>query len=135
MQLRLNVLIIILIGTLFSSSGGALGASAPAASDFDWNKTIAAAKKEGKIVIIGPSGSDVKDAYTIGFQKKYPEIEVDFSGMSGAAQTPKLLAELKANQYLTDIVVNGTGPILLDLLPANALVPLQPYLATPETRN
>ena len=116
-------------------SAPAIAASAPAASETDWNKTVAAAKKEGKVVIIGPSGSDVKDAYTIGFQKRYPEIEVDFSGMSGAAQAPKLLAELKANQYLTDIVVNGTGPILLDFLPANAVAPLQPYLVIPETRD
>ncbi len=115
-------------------SAPAVAASAPAVSDTDWNKTVAAAKKEGKLVIMGPAGSDVKDAYTLGFQKKYPEIEVDFTGMSGAAQTPKLLAELKANQYLTDIVINGTGPILLDMMPANAVAPLQPYLATPETR-
>ncbi len=133
-QYRLSVLTIILIVTLFGSSICALGAPAPA-SDTDWNKIVAAAKKEGKVVIMGPVGPDVRDAFTVGFQKKYPEIEVDFSGMSGATQTPKLLAELKANQYLTDIVIQGATNILLDLVPANAVVPLQPYLATPENRD
>ena len=135
MQLRLGGVTLILIAALFSSSVSALGAAAPAASDSDWNKTVSAAKKEGKVVIIGPVGADVKDAHTIGFQKKYPEIEVDFLGMSGSAVAPKLLAELKANQHLTDIVVAGTTTVLMSLLPANALVPLQPYLATPETRD
>ena len=113
----------------------AIAAAAPAASDSDWNKTVSAAKKEGKLVIMGPPGPDIRDAHTTGFKKKYPEIEVDFSGMSGPAQTPKLLAELKANQYLTDIVVQGSTNVLLDLVPAKAVVPLQPYLATPETRD
>ena len=135
MQLRLGVLTLILIAALFSSSVSALGASAPAASDTDWNKTVAAAKKEGKVVIIGPSGSDVRDAYTVGFQKKYPEIEVDFSGMRGAEVAPKLLAELKASQYLTDIAVAGTTTALVSLVPAKAVVSLEPYLATPETRD
>ncbi len=135
MQHRLRVLTIILIAALASSPVRALGAPGPAASDADWNKTVAAAKKEGKLVIMGPVGADVKDAYTIGFQKKYPDIKVDFSGMSGSEVAPKLLAELKANQNLTDIVVAGTTTVLLSLVPANAVVPLQPYLATPENRD
>ena len=91
--------------------------------------------KEAKVVIIGPSGSDVRDAYTIGFQKKYPEIEVDFSGMRGAEVAPKLLAELKAKQYLTDIALAGATTALTSLVPANAVVSLQPYLMGPETRD
>ena len=34
--------------------------------------------------MFGPPGADVRDAYTLGFQKKYPEIEVDLNGMQGA---------------------------------------------------
>jgi len=132
MQVRLGLFAIVLVAALVGASAGAFGAAAPAAGDAEWNKTVAAAKKEAKIVIIGPSGSDVRDAYTLGFQKKYPEIEVDFSGMRGAEVAPKLLAELKANQYLTDIAVAGTTTVLVSLVPANAVVPLQPYLAGPE---
>ena len=85
MQVRPGIFVIGLFAALVTAPVGAFGAAAPAAADdSDWNKTVAAAKKEAKVVIIGPSGSDVRDAYTIGFQKKYPEIEVDFSGMRGA---------------------------------------------------
>ena len=135
MQLRLRFLAVSPIVALFVSSAVALAGSAPPASDPAWNKTVAAAKKEGKVVIIGPSGSDIRDAYTLGFQKKYPEIEVDFSGMRGAEVAPKLLAELKANQYLTDIAVAGTTTALASLVPANAVVPLQPYLVGPEAKD
>ena len=135
MQVRLGLFAIVLSAALVAGFDGAFCGAAPAASDSDWNKVVAAAKKEGKVVIIGPSGSDVRDAYTIGFQKKFPEIEVDFSGMRGAEVAPKLLAELKANQYLTDIAVAGTTTALVSLVPGNAVVPLQPYLMGPETRD
>jgi iron(III) transport system substrate-binding protein len=135
MQIRLGLFAIALLAVLVTASAGAFGAAAPAPSDADWNKTVAAAKKEAKIVIVGPSGSDVRDAYTIGFQKKYPEIEVDFSGMRGAEVAPKLLAELNAKRYSTDIAVAGTTTALMSLVPANAVVPLQPYLIGPDARD
>ena len=135
MQVGLGLFAFVVFAALVTASANAFAAAAPAASDADWNKTVAAAKKEGKIVIVGPLGADVRDAYTIGFQKKYPEIEVDFSGMRGAEVAPKLLAELKAKQYLTDIAVAGTTTALVSLVPANAVVPLQPYLMGPETRD
>jgi iron(III) transport system substrate-binding protein len=135
MQVRLGLFAIVLFAALVTASASAFGAAAPAGGDAEWNKTVAAAKKEGKIVIIGPSGSDVRDAYTIGFQKKYPEIEVDFSGMRGAEVAPKLLAELNAKHYLTDIAVAGTTTALASLVPANAVVPLQPYLMGPEAKD
>jgi iron(III) transport system substrate-binding protein len=135
MQVRVGLFAIVLFAVLAIASASAFGAAAPAGGDAEWNKTVAAAKKEGKIVIIGPSGSDVRDAYTIGFQKKYPEIEVDFSGMRGAEVAPKLLAELNAKQYLTDIAVAGTTTALASLVPANAVVPLQPYLVGPEAKD
>jgi iron(III) transport system substrate-binding protein len=132
MRIRLELLAIGLFAALVGAHDGAFGA---AAGDADWSKTVAAAKKEGKVVIIGPSGSDVRDAYTIGFQKKYPEIEVDFSGMRGAEVAPRLIAELNAKRYTTDIAVAGTTTALLSLVPANAVVPLQPYLVGPEARD
>jgi iron(III) transport system substrate-binding protein len=124
-----------IVVTFLSAPMPTCAAAAPSSSDPAWNKIVAAAKKEGKIVIIGPSGSDVRDAYTLGFQKKYPEIDVDFSGMRGAEVAPKVFAELKAQQYLTDIAVAGTTTALVSLVPGNAVVPLQPFLTGPEARD
>src|ERR1700756_1500090 len=39
-----------------------------------WEQILAAAKKEGVVAVIGPQGSETRDALTQGFQKKYPEI-------------------------------------------------------------
>jgi hypothetical protein len=41
----------------------------------DWDHVITAAKRESKLSLIGPPGSEVPAALTNGFQKKYPEIQ------------------------------------------------------------
>jgi iron(III) transport system substrate-binding protein len=122
----------LLIALVYVSSPIARGASV---NDPAWEKIVAAGKKETKLVVFGPPGPDVRDAFTLGFQKRYPEIEVDFNGMQGAQVAPKLIAELKAQQYRTDLVVAGTTTALEGLAPVNAIVPMQPFLVGPERRD
>jgi iron(III) transport system substrate-binding protein len=110
------------------------GMSPPAPANPEWEQTVAAARREGKLVILGPPGADARDALTAGFQKRYPEIQVEFSGGSGAQTAPKILTERGAGQYLGDVHIGGTTTMLTSLVPAGALDPIQPYLAGPETR-
>jgi iron(III) transport system substrate-binding protein len=116
----------------FGFTAPALAASAPKTSE--WEKTVAATKGEGRVVIIGPAGADVRDTFTEGFQKKYPGIQVDYNGMAGAQVAPKLLNELSAGVYRTDLVIAGTITAIESLIPANAIVPIQPYLIGPESQ-
>lgn len=133
MHLQLGFCLLSLVGVLcVFLFGTAHGASA---NDPAWGKIVAAGKKEGKVVVFGPPGPDVRDAFTLGFQKKYPEIEVDFNGMQGAQVAPKLMAELKAQQYRTDLIVAGTTTALEGLAPVNAIVPIEPFLVGPEVRD
>lgn len=46
-------------------TGGQVSAPVPASSD--WDQTVAAAKREGKIVILGPQGADVRDVMVLPF--------------------------------------------------------------------
>jgi iron(III) transport system substrate-binding protein len=108
--------------------------AAAAAKDPNWEQIVAAAKREGKVAILGPVGTDVRDAFTQGFQKKYPEIQVDYFGTQGPQVAPRLFAELNAGRYLTDLVVSGTTTALESLVPANAIIPIQPFLVGPETQ-
>jgi iron(III) transport system substrate-binding protein len=132
MQRRDRFIAAVLIVLVFISSPIAQGASV---NDPAWEKIVGAGNKESKVVVFGPPGADVRDAYTIGFQKKYPGIEVDFNGMQGAQVAPKLLAELKAQQYRTDLIVAGTTTALEGLAPVNAIMPMQPFLVGPESRD
>jgi iron(III) transport system substrate-binding protein len=87
------------------------------------------------VVILGPPGVDGRDALIGGFQRKYPEIQVEYTGATGAQTAPKVIAERQAGQYLSDLHVGGTTTMLTSLVPAGALDPVQPYLVGPEARN
>ncbi len=124
-----NFIISIILGLLASSPALA------AQSSPSWEQIVAGAEKEGEVSIIGPQGSKARDALTLAFQKKYPNIKVAFQGMSGAQVSPKLFAELAAGRNTTDLVIAGTSTTLTSLLPAKALVPLKPFLSGPNTRD
>lgn len=123
----------------------ALGCAAPRAAapaaisaspvDREWEQVVAAAKREGRVVIIGPAGADVQESLTQPFMARYPEIEVEYIGPPPPQIPPKLLNERAAGQYTTDLVIVGTTTILGTLKPANALDPIRPYLIGPDIRD
>jgi iron(III) transport system substrate-binding protein len=109
-------------------------ANAGAAWQEEWDRVLQAAKKEGKVAMIGPVGADRRDALTIPFEKKYG-ITVEYHADSGAGILPRLSAERKADRYLWDVVVAGTTTGLENLIPARVLDPLEPNLILPEVKD
>jgi len=118
------MLAVLLTGTTFSATP----------SQEEWERVLQAAKKEGKVAMIGPVGADRRDALTIAFEKKYG-ISVEYHADSGAGILPRLSTERKADRYLWDVVVTGTGTTLENLIPARVLDPLDTYLILPEVRD
>src|SRR4030095_12048977 len=106
-----------------------------AQSSQSWEQILAAAKKEGMVAVIGPQGSETRDALTLAFQKKYPDIRVELQSMAGNQIGPKLLNELAAGRNSTDVLITGTTTALETLLPAKALVAVKPWLSGPNTQD
>jgi iron(III) transport system substrate-binding protein len=109
-------------------------ANAGAAWQEEWDRVLQAAKKEGKVAMIGPVGADRRDALTIAFERKYG-IAVEYHADSGAGILPRLSAERKADRYLWDVVVSGTTTGLENLIPARVLDSLEPNLILPEVKD
>jgi iron(III) transport system substrate-binding protein len=107
-------------------------AAAPAApAPSEWDRTLAAARQEGKVSVAGPPGQTYRDAL-MEFQKAHPEIAVEYSALSGRDFAPRVLAERQAGQYLWDVHVGGTGTINGDLKPHGILDPVKPAILRPE---
>ena len=123
-----NLLIAIVVGLLAP-------AAAMAQSSQSWEQILTAAKKEGVVTVIGPQGSETRDALTLAFQKKYPDIRVELQSMGGNQIGPKLLNELAASRFTTDLVIAGTTTALETLVPAKAVVPIKPVLIGPNTQD
>lgn len=97
----------------------------------EWDRVVAAAKKEGQLTVMGPAGAEIRRALSEPVQKKYG-ISVEY--LSGRASDfgPRILTERRAGRYLWDIVLGGTTTILESLVPAGAADPIKPALILPE---
>jgi iron(III) transport system substrate-binding protein len=101
----------------------------------EWQQIVAAAKREGKVAVRGPTGADTMHSLTDGFQQQYPDIQVDYTASSGAELAAKLLTERAGGLYLADVFLHGNRTAVADLMPAGALDPLPPYLVGPELQD
>jgi iron(III) transport system substrate-binding protein len=100
----------------------------------EWEKVLAAAKKEGKVAVIGPVGADRRDVLVEPFQKRYG-IPVEYFADRGSSIGPRLTAERGAGQYLWDVAVTGTTTGLLVLLPSGMLDPMEPALVLSDVKD
>ncbi|HLY64835.1 MAG TPA: hypothetical protein VKU60_04810, partial [Chloroflexota bacterium] len=112
-------------GTAPSGAAAAKPSGSSAASNAEWDQVVAGAKREGKVVVVGQGGPPVQ-FLTDGFKQKFPDIQLDYTGASGAEIAAKLLTARAAGRYDVDAIVHGTTTIIADLIPAGAVDPLQP---------
>ncbi len=108
--------------------------SQPSAESSDWDRVLAAAKQEGTVAVIGPTGDDRRAALTEDFERTYG-ITVEYVADAGAGIPPRLSAERGAGQYRWDVFVGGTTTGLESLIPMGALDPLEPALIRPEVKD
>ena len=85
------------------ATSAAAGAAERANWQTEWERTLASARQEGTVVVAGPPGQVYRDAL-MEFQKAYPGIAVEYSGLSGRDFAPKLIAEREGGQPVRDEV-------------------------------
>jgi ABC-type Fe3+ transport system substrate-binding protein len=100
----------------------------------EWERVLAAAKREGKVAVTGPAGVEPRQALVEPFQKKYG-IRVDFVGFQGRELGPKILSERAAGQFLWDVFITGTTTALEVMIPNGLFVSLEPALILPEVKD
>src|SRR6266568_8770436 len=100
----------------------------------EWESTLAAAKKEGKVAVITDVTATMRDALTLDFEKKYG-IPVELFGTSGREVAPRVAAERKAGQFLWDIYIHGSTTALESMIPMGAFDPLEPALMLADVKD
>ncbi|HEX3247256.1 MAG TPA: extracellular solute-binding protein [Chloroflexota bacterium] len=130
-----------------ATSGGAPATSAPAqpaaappqtapggtnAATSAWNDLVAAAKKEGKVVIQTPVGSGYREGVDA-FMAEFPGIEAEIQSFpDGATFVPKIQGERKAGVYTFDVASTTVVPVLQILKGEGTYEPLKPEIIHPE---
>lgn len=111
---------------------GAAGAAAQDPSEATWNAVLAAAKKEGVVIVSGPPGAVQRDAIVSSWAKAFPEITLQYTGGRGSTVISKIVRERTAGLYNWDIILASTNSVVSNLVPINALAPLRDALIKPD---
>jgi iron(III) transport system substrate-binding protein len=112
----------------------AKAAGAPAAGEAEWQQTLAAAEKEGVVTVYGPPGTDYQAAIN-SFQEFYPKIKLTYVAGSGSNNAQRLMAERRADKFIPDVFIGGSGTLTLVLHKAGVLDPIPPLLTRPESKD
>ena len=129
MRLSVQGLIFAVAAWAFVASAGPALAAQSEEWKADWEKTVAAAKKEGQLVLYG--SADYEKLFAE-FNKKYPEIKIIGVFGRGADVAKRFMAERRAEKYLADLYVNGMTTGYNVFYKAKALDPIPPFLVLPE---
>ncbi|HEV8725144.1 MAG TPA: substrate-binding domain-containing protein [Candidatus Binatia bacterium] len=100
-------------------------------SDGEWQRTVEAAKKEGKVSVFLYQRENIEAAVRV-FEKKFLDIQVVSASTPAAETGPRLMAERRAGKFLWDVCLCGPTTPLTVLYPAKALDPIKPALLLPE---
>ena len=74
----------------------------------DWEKTLAGARKEGRIRVYGPPGTQYINAIEA-FKSVYPKIKMIYVPGSGSQHANRLGAERRAGKFIADNYIGGAG--------------------------
>jgi len=99
----------------------------------DWQRLVAAAKREGKIVIGAPPGSDFKNEVQAVLKKRF-DLDSEFIQVPGPSLMSKIVAEKKAGATTVDAFLIGpcTGN---SLLKSDLFEPLAAAMILPEVKD
>ena len=116
-----------------------LPAPAPALSQTgapaEWERIVAAAKKEGKLVAGIPASADLRKQIEAVFKVRFPGIELELMPSRGAQNARKIADEYKAGIHNTDLSIGGTDTMLYGFVEPGIAEPFEPFMILPEVKD
>jgi ABC-type Fe3+ transport system substrate-binding protein len=129
--MRRTILAFCLCVLFLTGSAGSAAVSKPA-WQLEWEKTVAAAEREGQFTPYIFDGGPVTVETMQAFERAYPKIRVNQLRGRGNDLGPRLMAERRAGKYLADIFTGGKGTAYATLYVGKVLDPIKPLLILPE---
>ncbi len=100
----------------------------------EWNKTLAAAKKEGKVVLVGSPDPVVRKELTEKFQNRFG-ITLEYLGVRSGEAVGRIRNERQAGVYTVDAWMGGTITLATVHYAEKWIDPLKPALILPDVLN
>ena len=99
----------------------------------EWEKTLAAARKEGTLVVGVPASAELRKALESKFQEKF-KISLELFPARGPENATRIINESTAGVRYFDILVAG-GATPLTMISAGAADEVLPYMSLPEVKD
>jgi len=96
----------------------------------EWNELLSAAKKEGRVVVMGSADPVVRRHLPARFYARFG-IVLEYLGGRGSANSARLLMERRVGVHTVDAIFSGLSS-QADLYNQKALDPIKPVLILPE---
>jgi iron(III) transport system substrate-binding protein len=97
----------------------------------DWQQTLAAAKKEGSIVVSASSSELMRKVFT-SFEQDYPGIKVEYHAGNLRDFRLRVDKERDMGQFLWDVRIGGTDASTYQWKDKGVLAPIRPLMAAPD---
>jgi ABC-type Fe3+ transport system substrate-binding protein len=97
----------------------------------EWEKTLTAARREGRLVM-SSVGSDAYRLPLISFEKDFPDIRVEYVGLSSPNFWTRVAQETAAGQHVWDLRVGGPDALAYDAKNQGLLAPVRPMFLLPD---
>ncbi len=97
----------------------------------EWKETLAAAKKEGKVVVATNPSTEMRLSIGSRFKARFG-IPVEFIAGRTSQTAARLRTERRARVYTVDVAIGGAGTMSRTLYPEKMIDPLKPVLILPE---
>jgi iron(III) transport system substrate-binding protein len=121
-----------IIGLLAALTVATTAAAQTADWQKKWDETLAAARKEGKVTVVGSPDPVMRNEVIPAFEKRYPGIKVDYLAGRSAEIVERVKLERASGIYAVDAYLSGPDT-QYNILHAEKLIdPLQPHLILPE---
>jgi iron(III) transport system substrate-binding protein len=108
-------------------AGELQAAEAKPSAPVDWERTVEAAKKEGKVVVSVPASTELRRGIEKVFKQRFG-IEAELNVSRAASITGKIQQEAKSGVTYFDVHMGGGESMVTGLLSEGILAPLEPAM-------
>jgi iron(III) transport system substrate-binding protein len=107
------------------------GAAGAQATPPGWDELIAAARREGTVVVTGPAHPEVRQALPVAFKARFG-VNLEYLGGPASAMAAKMRAERASGIYSFDVTLAGIQSMAQIFHREGLLEPIKPLLVLPE---
>lgn len=124
----------LIIYQLLSGVGIVQAAEAKGSSQAEWERILAGAKKEGKVVVSIPASAELRKGTEEAFRKRFG-IDIELFVGRGTSAVRKMADEWKAGVRNFDVHLGGSNSAVSGLLSEGILEPVEPWFVLPEVKD